>query len=411
MVKAAALYIVIIISLLIAMISASLLTIAFYYKLENQKKIRFDKLSANLESGMAILLSANFKAAEEDRVLDLFGDQKDSVSLSKIKWGVFELHAVRAFELKDTLKRSFFSGTTFTDQSAIYLADEDRPLSVSGSTKITGDGELPKAGLKQSYVDGRPYEGKEVIYGSIKDSGREVPLLTDEVLTEIEDYLMPMEVFGVLPNDSIENSFFNKTAVYQLAPGQMNIDHHIRGKVIVVSDTVINISAEASLEDVQVYAPAIIVAEGFKGSCQLFARDSIVIGKNCSFEYPSFAGVFKPDDEKIQSKVSLAEGCRFSGILLSYEAKRSDLQTMVALSKDCVINGEVYSAGYIKLEKSVNVKGKVYARRFMMQVSGTLYENYLIDMTLNRKELSKYYLSSGIFKRDQQQYKVLKWLN
>jgi hypothetical protein len=280
MVKAAALYIVIIISLLIAVISASLLTIAFYYKLENQRKVRYDGLLANLESGSAIVLSENFKESEEDQVLDLYGDQTDSVSLNKIKWGVFELHTVRSFELKDTLKRSFLSGTAFTDQSAIYLSDEDRPLSVSGSTKITGDGELPKAGLKQSYVDGKPYEGKEVIYGAIKDSGREVPLLTDEVLTAIEDYLMPMEGFEVLPNDSVENSFFNKTMIYKLATGQLNLDYSIKGKVIVVSDTTINIGTAVSLEDVQIYAPAIIVAEGFKGSCQLFARDSIVIGKN-----------------------------------------------------------------------------------------------------------------------------------
>lgn len=413
MVKAAALYIVIIVSLLIAVISASLLTIAFYYRLEVQKKVRFDKLSANLESATTIVLSGEF-IANEEVLLDLFDEETDSVALSKNSWGVFELYAVKAFELKDTLKRSFFTAAAFPDQSAIYLADEDRPLSVSGTTQITGNGELPKSGLKQAYVDGKPFAGKELIKGRITDSKRELPVLDKVILDRVVKYLKPDENPGRLAfnvKDSVVNSFFNKELVYQLSPLQGINNVKISGKVILVSDTTINISADAILEDVQVYAPAIIVADGFKGSCQLFARDSIVIGKNCDFAYPSFAGVFKALDGKIQSSVSLAEGSRFAGVLLSYEEKRSELQTIIALGKNCMVSGEVYATGYIKMERAVKVNGKVTAKRFIMQTPATLYENYLIDIVLNRKLLSKYYLSPFIFSREETDQNILKWLN
>ena len=411
MVKAAALYIVVIVSLLIAVISASLLTIAFFYRVEVQKKIRMDKLMTNLESGTAILLSEGFKKYDEEQVLDLYGDQKDSLVLSKVRWGVFDLQLLKAFELKDTLKRSFLSGSLFTDQSAIYLADEDRPLSVSGSTQIVGNGELPKAGLKQAYVDGRPYEGKELIKGIIKESSRELPQLNAELLDKITTYLKSPEGLRFEAKDSIINSFFNKPLVYKLRSDQQYIDNiKIRGKIILLSDTTINISSTADLEDVQIYARAIVIESGFKGSCQLFARDSIVIGKECNFLYPSFAGVFKPDSSKIQGRISLDSASHFSGILLGYEAKRSDLQTLISLGKNTLVSGEVY-AGYIKMERTVNVQGKVYANRFVMQTPQTLYENYLIDITLNRKLLSKYYLSSPIFKRDKRDQKILKWLN
>lgn len=411
MVKAAALYIVVIVSLLIAVISASLLTIAFFYRLEVQKKIRMDKLMTNLESGTAILLSEGFKKYDEEQALDLYGDQKDSLVLSKVRWGVFDLQLVKAFELKDTLKRAFLSGGVFTDQSAIYLADEDRPLSVSGNTQITGDGELPKAGLKQAYVDGRPYEGKELIKGSIKESGRELPLLNTELLDKITTYLKPTEGMSFEVKDSIIISFFSKPMVYKLRSDQQDINNvKIHGKIILLSDTTINIGSNADLEDVQIYAPAILVESGFKGSCQLFARDSIIVGKECNFLYPSFAGVFKPDSSKIQAKISLDSASHFSGILLGYEENRSDLQTLVSLGKNTLVNGEVY-AGYIKIERTVNVQGKVYANRFVMQTPTTLYENYLIDITLNRKLLSKYYLSSPIFKREKWDQKVLKWLD
>lgn len=403
---------VVIVSLLIAVISGSVLTIAYFYKAEMQKKMRLEKLTANLESGITILLSPNHKASDQKQLVDLFKEQKDSVLLAQIQWGVFELNTVKAFELKDSIKKSFFSGTSFEDPAAIYLADEDRPLSVSGKTKITGDGELPKAGLKQAYVDGRAYEGKELIKGKIKSSSRSLPNLNDEMVQAIVKHFNQKDETSLPMLDSVQNSFFNETRSYKIKTGQQNLGQmKLIGKIILFSDTIITINASTYLEDIQVYAPAILIEDGFTGSCQLFARDSIVIGKNCDFRYPSFAGVFKSDTSKIQTKLKIGEGSSFSGILLCYEKKRSELQTLISLGKDCKIQGQVYANGYLKLDKQVAIKGKVYATRFIMQTPATLYENYLIDVELNRTALSKYYLSSGLFNAAKSENHILKWLN
>lgn len=426
MIKAGALYMVIIVSLLIAMVSASLLTVAFFYRQEMQKKVRLDKLVLNLESGTSVLLSENFAVDGETHRVDLFENGTDSLVLRKERWGVYELNLVKAFELKDTLKRVFLSANTFDDLNAIYLADEDRPLSLSGTTQVTGNGQLPKSGLKQAYVEGKPYAGKALINGKITDSGRDLPPLNESLVQGLLKYLKPLEVKGnefkdlvkgrpFEVRDSLLHSFFDDVLVYHLDAGQIGLGgEKLQGKIILVADTTVHITADTRLDQVQIYAPAIIVAPGFKGSCQLFARDSIIIGKNCVFDYPSFAGVFKAEGQEIQSKISLGEGSRFSGVLLSYEKKRSPLQTIISLAKDCKINGEVYATGYVKLERSVSVNGKTYAKRFIMQTPSTLYENYLIDITLNRKLLSSYYLSSSVFKKTAQQLadqKILKWLN
>jgi len=415
MLKAATLYIVLIISLMIAVISISLLSVAFYYRLEHQKKVRQDRLQARLQSGAAILLSANYASAEGDRTAigtDLYGDQQDSVILNQQHWGVFFVNTLSTQEQKDTLKQSFLSARVYRDSAAIYLADEDRPLSLSGNTQITGDGQLPKSGLKQSYVDGKPYAGKELIKGRIINSTRDVPPVEEKWIEEILKHFEEVPGIKFNPGDSLVNTFFSPTQIYQLGTSQPQLSgYKLKGNIILVSDTTITLGADLLLEDVQVYAPGIIVEDGFKGSCQLFARDSIVIGKNCVFDYPSFAGVFKAEDSKVQAKVSLGEDCRFSGILLSYEKKRSDLQTMISFAKGCLVKGEVFATGYIKMEAPLTVWGKVYAKRFMMQRSSTLYENYLIDIVLNRKLLNKYYLSSPLFKRGKPDNQVLKWLN
>ena len=444
MVKAAALYIVIIIALMISIISASLLSVAFYYRLGQQQKARMDRLGSNLASGTAILLSAKYQPADTVSVIDLFEDGTDSVLLFQHAWGAFNMNTVNSFKHQDTLKNFFLSGSSFSNTAAIYLADEDRPLSVSGSTQLTGDGELPKSGLKQSYIDGKPYAGKELIKGKITFSTRELPALENRFLESLlthfpanrqDDQSKSFVGSGLSasssapsvrsvskknpepgelewkPKDSVTNSFFQPRQVYRLKPGQQSISGiTIKGHIVLLSDTTLTIAGDVILEDVLIYAPAIIVKDGFKGSCQLFARDSIITGKNCDFSYPSFAGVFKPAGSKIQAKISLGEGNHFSGIMLSYEKERSDLQTIIVIGKSSKVEGEVFATGFISMEAPVTVYGKVYAKRFIMQRSGVLYENYLVDVIINRNLLSKYYLSSPLFKRTNVDNYILRWL-
>lgn len=412
MVKASALYIVIIVSLLIAIFSASLISTAYFYRLEYQKYKRYNKLSANLNSGIAILLSDGFKQYGQDNFTDLFGEQSDSVLLRKERWGVYDLNLVKSFVLADTLKKSFLSGKDIgKDQSCLWLSDEDRPLSVSGSTRITGDAFLPKSGIKQAYVEGKPYDGKKTVYGSVKTSEKELPALDENILRELQSYLASNDnAFTDAIPDSSFNSFFNPAQIIKFHGGTIGAVS-LSGKIILVSDTIVTIPSDALLNDIQLYAPSIIVEEGFKGICQLFAADSIHIGNNCIFNYPSCLGVLKQDTASTQSKIDLGKGTVFSGIIFSYEKQRSDLQTLISLGKNSQVKGEVYATGFVKMDKPVKIQGKVSCNRFIIQTPTSLYENYLIDIEINRKKRSKYYLGSTLFPMKQLQNAILKWLN
>ena len=409
MLKASALYIVIIISTVIAIFSASLIATAYFYRLEYQKTLRYNRLHANLKSGIALALAEKYEADGENTI-SLFGQEEDSVSINKEYWGVFDALTVKSYKLTDTLKKAFLMAVKDSvDRAAIYLADEDRPLSVSGSTRITGDVYLPKAGIKQAYVEGKPYSGKELVYGAIKNSERKLPTLTQARLAEIKKWLSDSSGMEMKLRDSLSQSFYQPFALIRLPKKNASIEGRLSGKIIVVCDTTISIKRTASLRDIIIYAPAIVVEEGFRGSCQLFARDSIVAGKNCAFDYPSCMGVIKPEDSKIQAKVVLGGRTKFNGILFSWEGNRTELQTMVSLGKESYTSGEVYSSGYIKMEKPLTVEGKVSCNRFIIHTPTTLYENYLIDININRNKRSRYYLSSPLLnaKGDKS---VLKWL-
>ncbi|MDB5012336.1 MAG: hypothetical protein JWQ25_538 [Daejeonella sp.] len=413
MLKASALYLVIIVSLIIAIFSATLITTAYLYKLEYQKNLRYSRLSSNLQSGYALALSSSLKFQDQDVIIDLFGEEKDSILVREETWGIYKLAQVKSFTQRDSLNKTFLIGNEQTDSVAIYLADEDRPLSVSGSTQITGEGILPKAGLKPSYVEGKPYAAKHLINGKIRESTRTLPQLESALITRLEYLLQPSDTLNFTSlQDSLSNSFFNPTTYIRLSKNRAELDGNIlKGKIVIVSDTTVHISAKTVLEDVQVYATAIIVEEGFIGNCQLFARDSVVIGKNSRLKYPSCIGVIKKETGKIQPKIELGEGTEFSGILFSYEKNRSDLQTSINLSRNTTVYGEVYVTGYVKLQKPLQVFGKVSCTRFIVQTPTTLYENYLIDVVINRKKLSADYLSSSLFTVKKPKQNILKWLN
>lgn len=408
MVKASILYFVVLVSLIIAVLTFSFIVAVYFYKLEVQKALRQSTLEENLQSGITILLSGSYITDDSELKTALFDGQNDSILIKKERWGVFSTGIAKSFIQKDTIRSVFWIGLdTESDRSALYLSDENRPLSISGDTRISGMVELPASGIRSSYVNGKPYSGKKLVEGEIIKSKRNLIPLQTEILDDLRSYISETKQY-IPDRDSVFNSFFNQSLV--LNPG-LNIQGKIlQGKILIISDTTISIGKSSHLNDVIVYAPAILVEEGFRGSCQLFASDSIIIGKNSRFDYPSCIGVIKKQGADFQPKVSIGNSTNFSGIIFAHEDVLSPLQTMINLGNDTHITGEIYG-GIIKMNPKVEIDGKISCNRFILQTTTTLYENYLVDITLNRIRRSKYYLSSELFGKVKSERKVLKWLN
>src|SRR5690606_35793177 len=97
---------------------------------------------------------------------------------------------------------------------------------------------LPKAGIRQAYVEGKPYLGKELVYGSIKTSDRKLPALNEEILSDIKPFFEPDSSVKqqALP-DSVVNSFFNSPLVLKLANSASAVNNEVlQGKIILLSD-------------------------------------------------------------------------------------------------------------------------------------------------------------------------------
>lgn len=412
MLKAGALYFAVISAFLIAVICASLIMIAAYYREAYLKELRMTRLERNMDSSIDLALGQEGIVENGYTHMDLLGDGSDSAKFSQSYWGIFELSVISAAVSTDTVKRVFLIGRDArTDTLALYLSDEDRPLSISGDTRITGDAKVPKSGMRKSYVENRPYSGDKLVYGRIQESGRTLVPLDADLIRALDKALdrdrSSMELF---PAQDMVASFLGPSGVFSL-PAGARLSGRLSGQIALYSDTSVFISRTARLENIVIYAQSITVEDGFEGNCQLFARDSITVGNGAVLGYPSVLGLIGKEKLVDQAKITLGKDVKISGMVFSYESKRSPLQTMISLGERTKITGEVYATGLLKLAKGIVVDGKTSCNRFIMQTPTTLYENFLVDVILNRRSRNGHYLSSPLFGKGEKNKKILKWLN
>lgn len=338
----------------------------------------------------------------------------DELRLSKKNWGLYERVTLKVSYGLDSLKKAFILGQQPSDTIVLYIADEDRNISVSGETKIVGTAYLPQAGIKPAFVDGNYYKGIErIIDGSIKYSERMLPSINKRLLETIFDNTKD-EQANTNKNipKILRSSFFSET--YHIKNEQPIVlsDVDLNGNIIIQSDSSIKISRDANLNNIICIAPQVHVEAGFKGAIQIFAKDSIYIANDCEFQYPSSLVVYSKNEES-SSKLSLGKNVNFSGTILFYEDQRSNVPNMVEFYDNVKIKGDVLIFGLLKYHKNLNIEGATYCYRFINQTNMTMYENYLIDITLDRNSLNPFFVRSSILNKKDNllKHQIVKWLD
>jgi hypothetical protein len=418
MIRASALYIVIVISLVIAVICSFLLMAAYIYQEQYAVKTRFDRLSNNLSSGINILLATKDSSYRQGKLFNLYEGDQDSVLLRTMTWGIYDLGIAEAFKGRDMLFKVFSTAYCIdsTKWAAVYLADEDRPLSLSGNTELVGNAYLPKAGLKPAYVDNQAYQGdKRLIIGKQYDSERKLPALNKNILQLLERLFSsgPSHMTKKLLTDSLNRSFRDSSLKIRLGTNALAISNtRLSGNIILYADTLLTIDSSAVLNNVLVFAKAILIKKGFHGNCQLFARDSISIGANCTFTYPSCLGILRIKTPMVghPAQINLGENSSFTGTIFTYEKELSGIPSVINLAKGVQVNGQIYAQNSLSTKDKVTINGSVFVNRFSYQSAFTRYENYLINLKINAPALSRYYLTSGLLPVASTDKKILQWL-
>ena len=415
--KATALFYAVSVAVLIAVISGSVVLYSYLSQVFIQHTETDSKLQVNAGSGLNLLLSSsNPVGLDETSAIDLFGEGVDSVVLKRMSWGLFEVGVARAVHRNNSFSKVIMAGFEPNPEitGALYLSDNNKPLSVCGFTKIKGDAFLPEAGIKRAYIEGKTFSGVRLVEGNIKKSKSQLPEINKDLIKKNLTLLsgniemnesQSAEEPDAIP-DMLQHSFYKATKVFY-QPQKAALTQNLKGNIIVISDQPLFISKQARLSDIIVYAPAIMVEPGFEGNLQLFAYDSVIIGRNVHLQYPSAVGLIRTSGFDHVPEIFIDEYTVIDGEVFIYSEKQGRKQPRLSLKKNALVSGLVYVDGMVELKG--DIYGSLACKKFILKTPSSIYENHLLDAKIDFSELSGYYAGSSLLASGKEK-KIVKWL-
>lgn len=418
--KAGVLPTVLFISFIFAVLSAALILFVYSQRLLFVKQKVTHELNLNAQSALNFALANPALPFYQNYRFDLYDKGNDSVQITKKYWGLFDLIVSSAKRGRNKCQEIALIGSKVDSIStaSLYLLDESRPLSLVGNTEIKGKAFLPKAGVKAAFIQPDFYKGKELIYGQILQSSDQLPEIKKFFFDRVEFYQNRRWTRIVnefvqqlaLPDEPISHSFSHPTLVV-FKQGEIVLKNIlVKGNVIIQSGKSIVVEKTATLENIIIIAPKVILKPEFKGQIQIFAADTVEVGERSQLDYPSAISV----SSNSGAYVNLKSDSRVNGLITIVKEKdpknqRVDISKLNRLNieKGVIVHGSIYNEGYIQLKGSI--LGNIVCQRFYLQTPITLYENYLYDAIINVKQRSKHFLTSSLLS-DVSHYDVIKWL-
>ena len=331
--------------------------------------------------------------------VDLFQTGNDSVNLKKSVWGVFEVASATAYNHKDSSSQTVLYGYKPDTilKSAMYLSDQNRALFLCGTTKIKGVCYLPEAGVKRAYIEGQGYINSDLIDGTEKRSKTVLPKLDEKLSAYLAKQFLDTNASvntAEIP-DTIHHSFSKPTLVIEIGNSIFTLNQKVlSGNIMIKSKGKLIISAENKLNNIQVYATAIVVEENFKGTLQLFARDSLIIHKNCTLNYPSALGIIKDRFKLFQQFIKIEEGSVVEGICFGFCSVTDLNRVRITVDEKALVYGQLYSDGFAEIKGTVH--GHVTCDNFRLRTPSSTYDNHLLNATIDFSKLSTTFVGSAL---------------
>ncbi|WP_461639577.1 hypothetical protein [Labilibaculum euxinus] len=399
-IKAGALQFVVLLSLLVFFLMGMFMLRAHYSNQQVNEVLVQDRLFDNLESVKVLL--KNDPAMSERlglQQINLFKSPQSIVDMNVFDWGVYKVVNVRTSWRHHVKEESLLFGDNIWDEErpSLYLTDRNRYLSVCGETWLGGPVDLPALGIRKSYVDGTGYYRDKAVQGDIRRSEATIPAIQPVYQDIFEDqFAVDFEKDSVMlwegeKVDSLKASFKKKTLCLWSSE-LISLDYiTIKGNVKVVSQKEIRVKNGVKLDQCILAAPIIVFEEGFKGRVQVFARDSVFIGKNSHFSFPSVIYMNGSNESK---KLIIDNSVRFAGEIVVMGMNKNDTP-LLKVGEGTRLEGFVYCDGTVEMEG--DAAGSMYVNRFLLKTPSALYENHLLNNRLDVSDLKSSYVGVSWF--------------
>ncbi|MBC6999637.1 hypothetical protein [Cytophaga sp. FL35] len=411
-IKAGALQFVLFIGVVIALLLTGFVLITYTHNFFHKQTDTSIALIENTQNAFSYAAGSN---NENDLAIPSFNDLNIETTVSKSYWGVYEKYAVLSKFKRQQFTRSALIGKGIESGfKVLYLKDNQRPLVIAGSAKITGDVALPEQGVRMGNISGNSYYRNKLIYGRQNTSRSKLPMLDTGLLTNLDRILEGP--------DNVENRIqLKKGGAYKNSfqkPTDLIIDHTIvlsdlslTGNFIVYATHRIVVEPSAYLNEVILVAPEINIKNNVKGSFQAISTNNISVGKNCELTYPSAIVLFenseKDELKKSDIPLQIGMGSVINGsVLYLGDIEKQRYFPQIKVENEALIRGEIYCKGNLELKGTV--LGNVTTNGFLAIENGSIYQNHLYNGVIDGSGLPKEYV--GMVVGESITKKVAKWL-
>jgi len=404
-----ALYYVLIAAILIALLTGSVyMALGMHMQIDHTLD-RTDRVLRNFHSALEIARAETDDVyAGETMTIDLFGNQTDSVEITRKHWGLMEVNNIRSYAQAEEVKRSVMMAYEIDPKQrlALQLDERNRALSLCGNTVIKGNCQLPKAGVRRAYIEGKSFVGAKLINGT-------TTVVTEKASTPNVDAYQPYFKLCYNPvpeelvfSDSVSTSFWEEQEQWVfLEPGTVS-QFSASGQTVLYSTDRVVLDNTVSIEDAIVVAPVIHLASGFTGAGQFLATDSLILDENVTLRYPSVLCINRLELTH-QGQLIIKENSSVSGLVVLADAiKGRNGGGHMSLAANSTIRGQVFCES--SFDHRGSVEGMVETHSFLLRTPSSVYENHLLDATLDCESLDSHYVflaSSSTTNRN-----LVKWL-
>jgi hypothetical protein len=356
--KASVLPTVIFVSILIL----SIVLLLFLYKgmhsklysdIHNDKKIELFLKSAFI---LQQYDSSIIEILGTDSSICLFQKNPDSkVFISYRNWGLYDL--VDIWSYNKMKRKIWLYGRKYESKynAAFWLGNNNKNLDLVGNTEVEGNlfvgNDISYSQIKNEY-----FSGKKIDIRYINKSTQFLPdFYADKrnlVLSFYSNYHKSPEIHD---NSIIDVGFDEVLKEYSCTDKLSNIN--VTGNVILKGEN-IEIDSSVRLKDIIMVSNSVKIKNGFKGSVQIFAKDSVIVENKAYLEYPS--GIYLENEKA--GKIKMSSESEVNGYVivnitdetlknnsLNFEmSPTSTIRGLLFVNGIAQIQGEIYGSVFLK---------------------------------------------------------------
>jgi len=407
----------ILVSVIIAVLLGSFLTLSHTHRLFNLQSNLLVKTIDNVNLG--IEYGNSTKTIFTDSItLPPKEENSANTTVRRRFWGGFELlESESSFKATKFKKLALVGSQLPKEPISLVISENKIPLVLVGDTKIEGTAYISNKGVKAGSISGHYFTGTKLVNDQIHYGQNMLPKLLpswEHHITQLL-YFIPSQEDMVIPiEEENKNSFFKPTQIiYQ--PESLVLNETYIGNILIKSDFEIRISKHATIMGATLVAPKIIIEKGFLGNLSCIASESIVIEEGVKLSYPSALIVKESNSATEQptnateATISIVGDSHISGYLVFLEDRNPSstnrTKANIAIGAKATIQGQVYCQGSTQLDGTV--EGSIFTRRFVTKGFGSVYVNHIYNGKILGYDLNSAYCGLPFLNHNKG---VTKWL-